>query len=300
MKMEGIQTHKTDLIVEATRILSEAGIENARFEAQLLLAMTLGIARSSVVAQTYAVPDEELRTRFTELVRQRAQRVPLAYLRGSQEFYGREFLVTPAVLVPRPETELVVEKVLMLLKKISLSVNQQDRQGRKYVLMADVGTGSGCIPIALLGEQPKLRAFAFDISAAALEVARQNASTNGVSARLRFIQGNLLTGARVGRFDIIVSNPPYIPSRAIPFLQREVSEYEPRLALDGGADGLDIYRRLIAQSYQVLKSPGWLFLEVGWGQSADVAGLLQEAGFDDIQAAHDFAGIERVVQGRKT
>lgn len=314
MEMGIKNTQYTDLVVWAAQALEAAGIENARFEAQLLLAMTLGVSRSSIVAQTYPAPCEAQQTRFADLVRQRSERIPMAYLRGSQEFYGREFLVTPAVLVPRPETELLVEKILMLLNEkvtqkeeliqkeesTTEDTSKKGLQRQNPVLLADVGTGSGCIPVSILGEQTNLRALAFDLSEEALGVARQNAAGNGVGDRIRFVQGDLLTGARGGSFDIIVSNPPYIPSSEIASLQKEVSVYEPRLALDGGTDGLDIYRRLIVQAYQALKSPGWLALEVGCGQADDVAVLLRQAGYEAIQTSIDLAGIARVVQGQKT
>ena len=275
----------------ATGELRAAGIEEARFEAQLLLALTLGVSRSSVIARTYAPLEEEQRQRFADLVAQRARRVPFAYLRGTQEFYGREFVVTPAVLVPRPETELLVEKVSALI--------ENNLTGYGGVTVADVGTGSGCIVVSILAEQPTAHGVAFDISLDALKVAETNAYNNGVSERVRLVRGDLLAGAAEAALDIVVSNPPYIPTAVIEGLQAEVKEYEPRLALDGGEDGLHIYRRLVADAKRVLKMSGWLFMEMGQGQAGDVSGLMRRAGYERIELFRDLAGIERVVCGQK-
>ncbi len=275
--------------------LKAAGIEEARFEAQLLLALVLGVSRSSVVAHTYAPLDARQQNRFADLVSRRARRVPFAYLRGTQEFYGREFAVTPAVLVPRPETELAVETVLDKIAVLAVrDLPEQDK-----ITLADVGTGSGCIAVSVAAERAKVWGVAFDISPDALAVAQLNAHKNGVAERVRFVRGDLLTGAMAGAFDVVVSNPPYIPTQVINGLEAEVRDFEPRLALDGGRDGLDMYRRLAVQSERVLKPGGWLVVEVGQEQAGDVSGLMGQAGFLDTQAFRDLAGIERVVCGQK-
>ena len=281
-----------DWVTWAAGKLDGAGVENARFEAQLLAALALGVSRASVIAQTYAPPTEAQGERFAWLVGQRTRRVPLAYLRGTQEFYGREFVVTPAVLVPRPETELLVEKAGERVAQIV--------QERGAAVLADVGTGSGCIPISVVAEHGGARAVAIDISPDALAVARRNAAQNGVAERVRFVRSDLLAGMGQERFDVIVSNPPYIAAGDLDGLQAEVRDWEPRLALDGGSDGFLLYRRLIVEARQTLKPNGWLLMEVGQGQAGDVTKLMQVAGYGDIQTHLDFAGIGRVVSGRRS
>ena len=278
-----------DLVGWAAGKLAWAGVENARMEAQLLLGLALNVPRSSIVGRTYPVLTEVQQVKFTELVTRRMERVPLAYLRGTQEFYGLEFVVTPEVLIPRPETERLVE--------LALEYAAELLQTQSIIIIADVGTGSGCIPVAVLKNQPQAQAVAVDLSAAALNVAHQNAVQHEVSDWLRLVQADLLTGARSNQYDIIVSNPPYIPSEDVDALQPEVARYEPRLALDGGTDGLFSYRKLIQQATRALKPNGCLWMEVGQGQAPDVSALLWQAGYSEVQTYRDLAGIERVVGG---
>jgi len=273
------------VLEEAIRRLTAAGIDFARMEAQLLLAQVMHINRAAVIAGIFPEPTLEQRAEFERLVAEREKRIPLAYLRGTQDFYGLTFRVSPAVLIPRPETELLVEFALSVL-----SIHDAP-------IIADVGTGSGCIPIALLANCPAARGVAFDISPEALAVASENARANGVAARLRFVQGDLLTGAGYG-FDVVISNPPYISSNEIATLQPEVRDYEPRLALDGGGDGLTAFRRIITDAKRVLKPNGWLAMEAAQGQTATVAQLLQEAGYSNVETRPDLAGIERIAIGR--
>lgn len=273
------------MLDEAIRRLTAAGIDFARMEAQLLLAQVMHINRAAVIAGIFPEPTLEQRAEFERLVAEREKRIPLAYLRGTQDFYGLTFRVSPAVLIPRPETELLVEFALSVL-----SIHDAP-------IIADVGTGSGCIPIALLANCPAARGVAFDISPEALAVASENARANGVAARLRFVQGDLLTGAGYG-FDVVISNPPYISSNEIATLQPEVRDYEPRLALDGGGDGLTAFRRIITDAKRVLKPNGWLAMEAAQGQTATVAQLLQEAGYSNVETRPDLAGIERIAIGR--
>ncbi len=264
--------------------LTAAGVESPRLEAQLLLAQALGVTRTAVVAGTHRHPDAEHYAEFARLVRERERRIPLAYLRGTQEFFGLTFLVGPEVLIPRPETEMLVEFALEKLRAGTL---------------ADVGTGSGCILTAVLAGALQARGVGFDLSAGALAVARQNAARNGVAERTRLVRGDLLTGAESQKFEVIVSNPPYIPSAEIADLAPEVRDGEPRLALDGGADGLNCYRRLALQALRALRPGGWLAVEVGRGQAPAVAALWQEAGWGEVSVRSDLAGIDRVVCGRK-
>ncbi len=242
----------SDSVNWATRQLAQAGVENARFEAQLLLGLALNVSRTAVVAQTYPALTDVQQQRFIELVTRRSQRVPFAYLRGTQEFYGLEFVVTPDVLIPRPETETLVELALAWAAELL--------QTQSTVTLADVGTGSGCIPVAILKNQAGLRAVAVDISPSALKVAEQNARRHEVADRLRLVQADLLACAGSHEFDIIVSNPPYISSRDVDALQPEVARYEPRLALDGGSDGLILYRTLVSAG-QTCPETEWLAVD---------------------------------------
>lgn len=274
------------VLAEAIGRLEAAGVESPRLEAQLLLAQVTGTTRAAVIAGIFPTPSPTQLAEFARLISERERRVPLAYLRGTQDFYGLTFRVTPAVLVPRPETELLVEFVLSVLP----------REG--VPLLADVGTGSGCIPIAVLANRVTARAVAFDLSAEALQVAQENSVRNGVADRLQLVQSDLLTSAGLG-FDVVVSNPPYIPTQEIATLQPEVRDYEPMLALDGGSDGLTVFRRLITQAHSVLKSGGWLAMEAAQGQTETVAKLLRDAGFVHVETRADLAGIQRIALGRK-
>jgi release factor glutamine methyltransferase len=280
---EGVQT--SERLQAAMGRLMKAGVETPRLEAQLLLAQALGVTRTSIVAGIFREPDGAQLSEFERLVQARESRTPLAYLRGTQEFFGLTFRVGPEVLIPRPETEMLVE---FALENLAMAGT-----------LADVGTGSGCILAASLTHAPQARGVGFDLSAGALDVARYNIRQNEVAERTRLVRGDLLTGAGAESFDVIVSNPPYIPSLEIETLAPEVRDAEPRLALDGGADGLECYRRLAVQALRALKTGGWLAVEVGMGQAPDVAALWQAAGWHEVEARRDLAGIERVVCGRK-
>lgn len=282
-------TIEADLLPDAITRLAEAGVEQPRFEAQLLLAQALGVSRTSVIAQTYPPPTVSQREDFARLLAERVKRVPFAYLRGDQEFYGLPFRVTPAVLVPRPETELLVDFVRKVLSDGTESP----------ATMADIGTGSGCIAIAALVHCPYARGVAFDLSSEALRVARSNAERNNVVDRLRLVQGNLLRGAAAASFDIIVSNPPYIPTDEIETLQPEVRDWEPRLALDGGTDGLDLLRELARTAPARLQPGGWIAVELAQGQAPTVLDLFRGNGLVNVATRRDLAGIERIVCGQK-
>jgi release factor glutamine methyltransferase len=204
----------------------------------------------------------------------------MQYIIGETEFYGLAFRVTPDVLIPRPETEHLVEKA------IELSATFQAPR------IVDIGTGSGAVAVALSHNLPNAGLTAIDLSEPALTIARENAKRNGVA--LRFLQGDLLSPVAGEQFDIVVSNPPYVPEIDRPTLSVEVREYEPGLALFAGNDGLDIYRRLIPQAFACLVSGGFIALEIGYGQSAAIAGLLGAAGFRNIEFTPDLQGIQRV------
>jgi release factor glutamine methyltransferase len=275
------------LVEGATATLAASGVDAPRLEAQLLLALALGVTRTAVVAGIHAEPDAAQRARCETLIEARRRRVPLAYLRGTQEFYGLDFEVRPAVLIPRPETEMLVDFALETLG----AVRGSGDSGGPAALLADVGAGSGCIAIAALAHCPGARGVAFDISRPALAVARRNARLHGVAGRLRLICADLLRGARQERFDLILSNPPYIRSGDLAELQPEVRDAEPRLALDGGADGLSVYRRLAVLASSRLAPGGRMAVEVGLGQADEVTRILRAAGFGQIEARRDLAGI---------
>jgi release factor glutamine methyltransferase len=217
------------------------------------------------------------------LVERRRSGEPVQYITGEQEFYGLPFRVTPDVLIPRPETEHLVEKALGLAAEVD----------RPRII--DVGTGSGAIAVALAHHLPNARITALDISPMALEIARENARRDAVADRIQFIESDLLTAVTDERFDMVVSNPPYVPTTDRDSLSVEVREHEPGLALFAGEDGLDIYRRLIPEAFAVLVAGGYVLLEIGYGQSAAVAALLTESGFEKVEFVPDLQGIPRVV-----
>lgn len=273
------------LVCWAEGLLREAGIERPRFEAQVLLAHVLSTTRGGLVAGLYRPPSPEDVRHFRQMVRQRAARVPMAYLRGSQEFYGLIFRVSPATLIPRPETELLVELTLQHLNRMENG------------LLVDVGTGSGCIAIACAVHAPRTCVLACDISCEALRVAAENCKAHRVEDRVKLVAGDGLSMVASGIADAVVSNPPYIPCGEVDQLQPEVARYEPRLALDGGPDGLLLHRRLLSDARRVLRVGGMLALETAMSQAGKVASLMEEAAFQCIEVHRDLAGIERAVCG---
>ncbi len=228
-----------------------------------------------------------VRARFKDYVERRRIGEPIQYITGETEFYGLPFRVTPDVLIPRPETEHLVEKVIELAASV--------REPR----MVDVGAGSGAIAIALAHALHKASVTAIDLSDPALSIARENAQRNGVFNRIRFLPGDLLSPVAEERFDIVVSNPPYVPERDRASLAVEVRDHEPALALFAGSDGLEVYRRLIPAAFDVLTPGGFLALEIGFGQSDFIRALLTDSGFDTIEFTPDFQGIPRVAISRR-
>ncbi len=263
--------------------LAGKGVENARLESEWLLSSLLGHDRVGL----YLNFDKPLTAvelvDFRSLVARRARREPLQYLLGSQEFMGLDFRVSPAVLIPRHDTEVLVTETV--------------RRGEAKSRIVDIGSGSGCIAIALAKLLPQAEVIGVETSVTALMLARENAARNSV--RVSFRGGSLFEPVAGERFDIIVSNPPYIPTAELAGLQPEVRDYEPRLALDGGLDGLDFYRRIIGSASEYLNPCGWLLVEVGLNQAEAVQELFTDScHFVDIFSARDQAAIERVVGGR--
>src|SRR2546423_1182621 len=288
--------------------LREADVPSFTLAAELLLLHTLGRDRTWL----YAHPEESVSDadaqRYSALLARRAAGEPTQHLTGKQEFWGLEFEVTPDVLIPRPETEHVIE---VALDRIGLRGRRQITRGAGLHI-ADVGTGSGCIAVALAKELPEATLYATDISSSALEVARRNASRHGVSDRIRFLECNLLVGTDVGPgadrgkagekrayFDLIVSNPPYIGRREAATLPREVGEHEPACALYGGEGGHEVYADLIAQAAQHLSPGGILVLELGHDSLAAVNPLLDAATWTNVSVTNDLAGTARVIAAER-
>lgn len=262
------------------------GIEDGRRNADLLLGQVLDLDRVGLYLNFERPLLATELDNYRELVRRRAAREPLQYILGETEFWSLPMKVSPAVLVPRADTEVLVEEALPRLSATGS--------------VLDVGTGSGAIVIALAHERPEAHCAAIDIDSSALAVARENAELNEVSGRIEFRTGDLFQLAD-GCFDLIVSNPPYIPCADLDGLMPEVRDFEPRRALDGGEDGLDPYRALTSQAPSRLNEGGWLLVEVGIEQATPVRELFSAAGFTDIFVRADYAGIYRVVGGcRKT
>ena len=260
--------------------------------AELLLMHALGCDREWLYSHPEAALDGETARKFFELVAQRARGVPTQYLTGKQEFWGLEFEVTSAVLIPRPETEHLIEVALERLG---------GRQKQENLRIADMGTGSGCIAVALAHELRGAKIVATDISRAALEIARRNAARHGVLERLRFVECDLLdTVASEGQlFDLIVSNPPYVARNEESQLQQEVRKHEPREALFGGATGTEIYARLIAEAGRHLRSGGLLAVEIAYGAAGEIRSMIENAFWKNVDVTNDLARIPRVVSAER-
>jgi release factor glutamine methyltransferase len=273
----------------ATTTLEAAGLASARVDAEWLLAGLLGVGRAAVrLGLTQPVP-APIAERYAVAVRRRARREPLQRILGWEDFRGVRVRLTDAVLVPRPETEMLVEWALALLPE----------PGDRRLLAVDLGTGSGCIACALASERPDLDVIAVDLSPAAAAVARDNARALGVRTQVRVIAADLLQCVRDLRADLIVSNPPYLPTALVPELEPEVRTHEPRLALDGGPDGLALIRRIAASARRCLKPSGALALETaGDAQAEAAASALRSVGWRAVAVRADLAGVDRFVAGR--
>lgn len=274
----------------AWKRLESAGIDTARLDARLLVGRVLGGGAEKVLSEGARALSATEAAQLETLVNRRANREPMSHILGAREFWSLDFKVTSATLTPRPDTEILIETAL-------------DLASRPVRRVLDLGTGTGCILLALLSEWPDARGVGVDASGDALAVARHNAETLGLAARARFAaadwrdEDSLATLG--GPFDVVVSNPPYIPAGDIAALEADVRDYEPRAALDGGADGLDAYRAIIARLDGLLAPAGLAVFEVGAGQASDVAALLSDAGFAVAERRRDLGGIERVVAARR-
>jgi release factor glutamine methyltransferase len=278
--------------------LRDADVPSFTLAAELLLLHVLRRDRVWFYAHPEEIIGEEQARHFFMLVARRAEGVPTQHLTGKQEFWGLEFLVTPDVLIPRPETEHVIEVALDRLALGEVRAGRPNKNDGMGLGIADVGTGSGCIAIALAKELPAAEILATDISTAALDVARRNSIAHGVDKQIRFSQSDLL-GDLPGRFDLIVSNPPYVGRREADTLAREVREHEPELALYGGEEGYEFYGELIRQAARRLKPGGLLVLELGYNSLPAVQPLLDSENWTNVGVANDLAGIPRVIAAEK-
>ncbi|SKA35080.1 release factor glutamine methyltransferase [Enhydrobacter aerosaccus] len=268
--------------------LTAAGIDNARFEARLLLSYAAGLSVEQLIAHGRDAAPPAIVSALRTLTARRVQREPMAYILGEREFWGLPFKVSPAVLVPRPDSETLIEATLGLMP---------DRQRAWRIL--DLGVGSGCLLLTLLREYPNALGWGVDISAEALTVAKSNAEALGVAGRATFRLGDWrLEGwaqGLPGPFDLVVSNPPYIETSTIDRLMPEVGRYEPRAALDGGPDGLEAYRAIAAAGRKLVTPGGFLLVEGGAGQAPDISGIFSSCGMSVMPFWKDLGGVERVV-----
>jgi release factor glutamine methyltransferase len=276
-------------LISAIKTLAAENVPSARMNAELLLMFTLECDR----AYLYAHPERDLTsdeiTRYADILSERARGVPAQYITGHQEFWGIDLIVTPAVLIPRPETEHVIETVLACVGRTLLSATP--------FRLIDVGTGSGCIALALTKELPQAEIHATDVSSAALEIARANAARHQLQSHIHFREADLLTGVDNDSFDFIVSNPPYVGESEEDQVQLEVRKFEPRNAVFAGPTGVEVIARLIPQAHAALRVGGWLVMEISGTIVEATKQLL--TGWEEIQIVTDLQGIPRVVAARK-
>jgi release factor glutamine methyltransferase len=281
-------------IQRSVDFLAKKGVESPRLHAELLLAHVLKVPRMKLYLDFERILNDDEQTALRELVRRRGQREPLQHILGTACFCGLDLAVTRDVLVPRPETELLAELGWQFLKSIG------ERPGSNPPTALDFGTGSGCIAIALAVQCPTARLHALDVSTAALALAKQNAARHAIDSRIEFLAGDgfaaLLAGAR---FDLIISNPPYIPAAEISTLDPEVRDHDPRLALDGGADGLDFYRRLAREASAFLRPGGRIMVEFGDGQEAAIQKLFEGEKWIVESVKPDYNRKPRILAARR-
>ena len=283
------------LLKEGTELLERSGIGEAGLDAWLLLEYAAGKSRAYYYAHKDEPAAPETEELYKKLCRERARHIPLQHLTGQAFFMGYEFLVNDKVLIPRQDTEILAEEALFVMKELPAP------------RILDMCTGSGCILISLLKEREDARGVGADLSSSALLVAKKNAEKHGVQDRAVFVESDTFSagyfqekdGKPLVKYDILISNPPYIPQKEIEGLMEEVRLYDPRMALDGGEDGLSFYRSITAKAGDYLKPGGWLLYEIGCRQGRAVSSLMKEAGFLDVKIKQDLSGLDRVVLGRK-
>ncbi len=281
-----IQVTINEALKSGTKLLKQSGNEAPGMEASVILSFATGRDRAFLYAHWDKVLDARHEEMYLECLHKRVSGMPAAYVTGIKEFMSLEFFVDRSVLIPRPETELLVER----------AVESAGRWKKKSLNILDIGTGSGCIAISIAKYAKNCFVTAVDISTRALETARRNAEKNGVPDRVIFIKGSLYEELKDRKYDIIVSNPPYIPSEQIPSLGREVGEYEPTEALDGGRDGLFYLKEIISKAPGFLEQKGLLAVEIGFGQAKKVSDIMKRF-FMEVSVLNDLQGIGRVITG---
>ena len=274
-----------EAINKGAEFLTRKGIESPRLQSELLLAHLLNLPRLRLYLEFERKLSEEQSNQLRELLVRRGNREPLQHIVGTTSFCGLPIIVTPAVLIPRPETETLAEQVWTFLNSIS-----------GETVFADLGTGSGCLPIAIAAHAPRARGVTVDISKEALAVARRNVDANNLGVRIELREGDFLAGLQPAeRFDVIVSNPPYIPTAEVELLEPEVRDHDPRLALDGGADGLNFHRALAERAAQFLKPGGRLLIEFADGQGEALRELFVGHGWIVHGIVRDLSGMDRIL-----
>lgn len=270
----------------AFSLLSSKGIDEPRRQASSLLELAISRGKTFLIAHSEYELSTDEQSKFDSFVERRSKGEPFQYISGKQEFYGRDFIVTQAVLIPRPETEMIVENAISILSEIDAP---------RFV---EIGVGSGCLSVSILAECPSATAVATDISPDAIDVASQNAISHNVADRLSLVRGDIFGGISASALDLIVSNPPYIPISDIATLQQEVKNHEPHLALTDNADGLSIVRKIIRLSPHYLAPGGVLLMEIGIGQADDVRQMLDQAVWQTVEIIPDLQMIPRMVFAR--
>ena len=294
-----------ELLRWATGYFKDKGVSEPRASAEVLLAHTLGVSRLDLYLRYDQPLNAEELARFKALVVRRRDGEPVAYLTGRREFWSLDFHVTPAVLIPRPETETLVAAALEVAREAEQKETPQKTENRKQKTSStqglEVGVGSGAVVVALAKELPRMDWVAVDLSWEALAVARDNARRHGVDGRIHFLRTDLLGGIQPQAvFTVLVANLPYVPRRQWERLPREIKDFEPRQALWGGEDGLSLIRPLIQQAHQYVRGGGWVLLEVADGQAPEVVTLMHQTGaYEYVEAIKDFSGSERVVRARR-
>ena len=276
-------------IKEAVEILKKNSIASAILEARILMSFITKLSKEDIIFKATQINlSQDQEEKYFDLIHKRIKKIPLTHLTNNREFFGNNFYVDENVLDPRPDSETMVE---MMIKKY---------QNSSFLNLCEIGCGSGCLIISLLKHFKDWRGTAIDISKKALEIAQKNAKNNEVFGRIEFLESNLFRDFKDNQiFDIIISNPPYIPTADIENLQDEVRLYEPRIALDGGLDGLDFYRNIASQSRKFLKNNGNIFLEIGYTQHQEVVDIFEKFNFKFIDSAKDLSGIIRVLEFEK-
>ena len=291
-----------DIIKSSSDYLEGAGVADPLVDAELLVLHAAGMERLRAYIDNPEI-DRSLRSKINRLVTRRASGEPLQYIVGHVDFLGLDIRVGRGVLIPRPETELLVEEAIRTVKSKALSVKRSEKTpsaiSHQPLAILDLCTGSGCIALAIAKEFPAARLYATDLSAKAIKYAKQNAEGNGIE-NITFLKGSLFGPVEEDMaFDLITANPPYIRTSDISGLQREVREWEPVDALDGGADGLDFYREILSKASGYLKADGCILFELGFGQAEAVREIAEGSGFKKLTILKDFAGIDRVLKAGK-